>query len=88
MTSPRDTLREAAQETKEQPYRRYYEAFRAWFMQSNCDFWNECNAPEHLAQIAVDLQGTTISAAHEEAATQAHKEAAALREEAARPKQD
>lgn len=45
----------AAVESKEQKERRYYDAFRAWFMQSGCDFWSECDAPESLATIAVEI---------------------------------
>jgi hypothetical protein len=42
-------------EAKEQTHREFYEAFHAWFMQSRVDFWSECDAPEELATIAVEL---------------------------------
>ena len=42
-------------ESKEQTHRRFYSAFHDWFMRSGCDFWSECNAPESLATIAVEI---------------------------------
>ena len=42
-------------ETKEAAHRRFYDAFHAWFMQSGCDFWSECDAPEELATIAIEI---------------------------------
>lgn len=42
-------------EPKEVTHSRFYDAFHAWFMQSGCDFWSECDAPESLATIAVEL---------------------------------
>ena len=29
--------------------------FVDWFKQNNVDFWDECNAPEELADIVVEL---------------------------------
>jgi hypothetical protein len=40
--------------SKEQIRLVLYSAFHDWFMESGCDFWNECNAPDELASIAVD----------------------------------
>lgn len=44
-------------ESKEATHRRFYEAFHNWFMSedSSCDFWSECDAPEVLATIAVEI---------------------------------
>jgi hypothetical protein len=40
--------------SKEQMRQILYSAFHDWFMESGCDFWNECSAPEELAAIAVE----------------------------------
>lgn len=42
-------------ESKETTHSRYYNAFHAWFITGDCDFWSECDAPEQLASIAVEL---------------------------------
>lgn len=42
-------------ESKEATHLRFYQAFHAWFMKSGCDFWSECDAPEFLAQLAVEI---------------------------------
>lgn len=43
--------------TKEQLHGKFYAAFHAWFMSEDngCDFWSECDAPEALATVAVEL---------------------------------
>lgn len=41
--------------TKEQLHHRFYDAFHTWFMSGGCDFWSECDAPEALATIAVEI---------------------------------
>lgn len=34
---------------------RFETAFRAWFFRTGTDFWDEANAPEELAAIAVNI---------------------------------
>jgi nitrogenase molybdenum-iron protein alpha/beta subunit len=69
MACERIMLHIIGDETKEQTHRRrYYDAFHAWFMQSGCDFWNECDAPESLATIAVELHDNIKAEAAEKAA--------------------
>jgi hypothetical protein len=50
-------------ESKEATHRRFYDAFHAWFMQSGCDFWSECDAPEELATLAVEISDAFSRAA-------------------------
>ena len=49
-------------ESKEATHRRFYEAFHDWFKNDGgCDFWSECDAPEALATIAVELHDKMIA---------------------------
>lgn len=48
-------------ESKEETHRRFYEAFHDWFKNDGgCDFWSECDAPEALATIAVELHDKIV----------------------------
>jgi hypothetical protein len=67
--------------TKEHDHRELYDAFHSWFMGTTVDFWSECDAPEYLAQIAVEIMDAKIAAAERrgwgraiEAAAQWHDE--------------
>ena len=59
---------ERARESKENTHQRYYGAFHDWFMSENssCDFWSECDAPEALATIAVEIHDAALTAARRE----------------------
>ena len=52
-------------EEKEETYHCFYQAFHGWFMseENGCAFWSECNAPEALAMLAVEIADRMVQEA-------------------------
>jgi len=64
-TPERPTDAPTPEESKEATHQRFYTVFYDWFMRSGCDFWSECDAPEELATLAVELNDAFAKAAVE-----------------------